>query len=193
MDWSLHRREELSRADYERCLALMEPERRRAVLSVNHEQRREMTVLGEWVVKGELAARFGCPVERVVLRRTPQGKPEAAGLPIHFSISHSRDCLAVAFDSRPVGIDAEGIRPVTEKLARRICTPEDYAFLLGGRDFEAEDEGQRRRFFEIWTAKEAWFKREGTGITRLKGLAYDRIPARHIWRDELLITLVASE
>ena len=71
MDWSLHRLEELTEADYERCVALMEPERRRSVLSVTHEQTRRMTVLGEWVVKRQLAARFGRPVEDITLARTP--------------------------------------------------------------------------------------------------------------------------
>ena len=27
-----------------------------------------------------------------------------------------------------------------------------------------------RRFFEIWTGKEAWFKMQGTGITDLKSV-----------------------
>lgn len=193
MDWQIHHRDELSREDYERCLALMEPERRRAVLSVTHQQTRHMTVLGEWVVKCELAKRVGCPVEEVVLRRTPRGKPEAEGLGIHFSLSHTGPWLAAAFDTRPVGIDAELLRPVTEKLARRICTAGDWDYLLGSSPFDRLDEGQRERFFRIWTAKEAFYKREGTGITGLKELDYAAIPARHVCRDSLLITLVGTQ
>ena len=193
MYWSLHRLGELTEADYERCVALMEPERRRSVLSVTHEQTRRMTVLGEWVVKRKLAARFGRPVEDIALVRTPQGKPYVQGLPMQFSLSHTGTYLAAAFDTTPVGVDAELVRPVSQRLAQRICTRSDWDYLSQGRDFDPQDEGQRRRFFEIWTAKEAWFKREGTGITRLRGLDYAPIPVRHIWQDELLVTLVTAE
>ena len=191
MDWWLHRLDELNTEDERRCMELMTPQRRQSVLRMSHEQRRRASILGEWRVKNELKTRQKRSVESIVLERTEHGKPYAVGLPVHFSISHTGPWVALAVSEEPVGIDAERVRPVTEKLARRICTETDWTYLLAGRDsFDPEDGEQRLRFFRIWTAKEAWFKREGTGITRLRELDYAHIPAQHFQRDELLITIV---
>ena len=190
--WVCHM-DELNGEDERRCMELMTPERRQAVQRIRHTERRHMSVLGEWRVKTVLAQRFGCPVESVVLARTERGKPYAVGLPVHFSLSHTGPWLALAVSDRPVGIDVERLRPVGEKLARRICSPSDWEYLLAGKEaFEAEDGEQRERFFRIWTAKEAWYKREGTGITALRQPDYAAIPAQHFRQGELLITVVAS-
>lgn len=194
MDWSLHRLEELTPQEEERCLELMQPARRSALEGVRHERTRRMSVLGEWVVKNTLARKLGCPIEEVALARTDRGKPYAPDCPIHFSISHTGSWLAAAFHTGPVGIDMELLRPIGEPLARRICTPEDYRWLLGDREcFEAEDQGQRERFFQLWTAREAWYKCRGTGITSLRQPPYAQIPVQHHRQGELLIALVGEE
>lgn len=191
MDWWVCHLDELNWEDERRCMELMNPERRQTVAAMGHPERRRMSVLGEWRVKNELARRFGCPVESVVLDRTEQGKPYAVGLPVHFSLSHTGPWLALAVADRPVGIDVERLRPVTEGLARRVCSQSDWEYLLAGKDgFDPEDGEQRVRFFQIWTAKEAWYKREGTGITALRQLDYAHIPAQHFQQGERLITIV---
>lgn len=67
-----------------------------------------------------------------------EGAPE-----LFVSISHSRNAVAAAVSNRPVGIDIEYIRPVSERLQKRVCKtlPES----------EAE-------FFRFWTEKEAYLK-----------------------------------
>ena len=66
----------------------------------------------------------------------------------------------------------ERIRPVDLRLCRHICVPEETAYLLGdcreSDDRECRDPEVLFRFFEIRTAKEAYFKKCGTGITGLK-------------------------
>ncbi len=74
---------------------------------------------------------------------------------IFISISHSKDMIAAAVSERPVGIDIEYIRPVSEKLRKRICNEADLN----------EDE-----FFKNWTLKEAWLKATDISFSEMLGL-----------------------
>ena len=69
---------------------------------------------------------------------------------MYFSISHSGSFVACAIDSRPVGIDIEAYRNIPDTLAKRICTEEELLFI-----FEKSDKINYKKFFSVWTAKEA--------------------------------------
>ena len=99
---------------------------------------------------------------------------------MEFSITHSGDWVAVAFDTEPIGIDLEVRRPINEKLARRLCTEQDLSHLKG--DFNL-------RLLELWTAKEAHFKRIGTGITNLKSVSYAQLNVQHIVTEDYVISI----
>jgi 4'-phosphopantetheinyl transferase len=52
------------------------------------------------------------------------GKPYFAEFPsVHFSISHCRGLEACVTERCKVGLDAENIRPVDERIAKRFCSP----------------------------------------------------------------------
>ncbi|MDR2610285.1 MAG: 4'-phosphopantetheinyl transferase superfamily protein, partial [Clostridiales Family XIII bacterium] len=103
------------------------------------------------------------------------GKPRFAApelADVHFSVSHSGDYLAIAFSEQEVGVDVEHTsRRHTNAerylaIARRFFAPDEGAYVAGG---DAEDtvtapEDVKRRFFRIWTAKEAFVKYTGEGI-----------------------------
>ncbi len=100
----------------------------------------------------------------------------AAGMGIEFNLSHTLDWAAVVVTHDvPCGIDIELIRPVPEMLdiARRWFAAEEF------RALEELDESMRtRRFFELWTEKEAWLKACGRGIS----LPMNRIVSRNLRR-----------
>ncbi|MBQ8893859.1 MAG: 4'-phosphopantetheinyl transferase superfamily protein [Clostridia bacterium] len=173
MEWFRRKTESLTPTEYDRCLALMEPSRREKTL-------KKASVLGEWMVKTALAERLQLPLEAITLLRTPKGKPYAE-LPLHFSISHSGDWVAVAVDEQPIGIDIEVLRPIDLRITRKVCTEKDLLHLEKG--------DPQLRFFEIWTAKEAYFKRLGTGITDLKGISYTDLKVQHFYEENCIITI----
>lgn len=89
------------------------------------------------------------------------------------NISHSGDMVVCAVDDRPVGIDIEQIRPIDLTVAKRICSVEELLYLFGHRPTEQDftyttDTEILARFFEIWTAKEAYGKCLGSGIGDIK-------------------------
>lgn len=98
----------------------------------------------------------------------PAGQPprlsadQGAGL--HLSLSHSHGWIACAMAPEPVGVDIEVVTrtpaSAVADLAQLACTPAERAELD-----QIADEGQRhRRFVQLWSLKEAWFKQRGTGV-----------------------------
>lgn len=73
------------------------------------------------------------------------GKPFFTNCNLHFSITHSRDIVAVAFSDNPVGLDIEFIKkrnfkPILERLG------------IGHQGIDLE------KFYHIWTEYEAEIK-----------------------------------
>ncbi len=77
--------------------------------------------------------------------------------PLHFSISHCRNAIAVAVSEQPIGIDIETVRPFRSALVARTMNEQEQATILSAAD-------PSRAFTVIWTQKEAVVKWQGTGI-----------------------------
>jgi len=125
----------------------------------------------------ERADRFRVPTARAVLRtllgRTTatdpaavdfdygaRGKPSVADAP-HFNASDSIDTVVVAMASAEIGVDVEGLRslPNPDRLARRICTPDELEQLDALTEKEAD-----AALLRLWTYKEAALKAVGLGL-----------------------------
>ena len=83
------------------------------------------------------------------------GKPYLANADFHFNLSHSGEMAVCAVSSNPVGIDVEETR---EDL--------DYADISNHHFLPSERRKlDRDRFYRIWTAKEAFLKGLGEGLS----------------------------
>lgn len=103
------------------------------------------------------------------------GRPTVAGDDrISFNVSHSGAfaVIAIAADAVTVGIDVEEVRARhrLDALAQRILNDDEHAAWL-----LLDDADERlRSFLQVWTAKEAYLKAIGIGVTtRLRD-----VPAR---------------
>lgn len=92
------------------------------------------------------------------------GKPFlTANDPIHFSITHSSDRVAVAFSRNRVGLDLERVREVdAPALASRFFSPEEAERFDGSTNPDL--------FFKLWTCREAAIKGDGRGLSKLLGI-----------------------
>ncbi len=143
--------------------------------------RRDDTVRSRYVVahgatRSILGARLGVAPETIEISRRCErcgdpahGKPEVTGpgavaaAGVAFSLSHSQALAAVAVvTGARVGIDLEVERPRArlDALAARVLDPEAYADWL-----DIHPAAQLHAFLEQWTAKEAYLKAIGAGIT----------------------------
>ena len=93
------------------------------------------------------------------LARAEQGKPFFPAFPdYHFNLSHSGTFALCAVDEFPVGTDMETIRPHHPKLAQRICSAAELAWL-------EEQVDKLSALCQLWTGKEALGKYHGTALT----------------------------
>lgn len=111
--------------------------------------------------------RFDTPNHRLIPSLGDKGKPWFPALPdFHYSLTHTAGALAstgavaAAVAHRPVGVDAERLRPANHRVAERFFTPRETAFIRAVEGAEGD-----RRFFQVWTRKEACIKMTGQGLS----------------------------
>jgi phosphopantetheinyl transferase len=110
------------------------------------------------------------------ITRGAHGKPyfcEPGLERVFFSLSHTRGYAIICFSDGEIGADCENTRARAgmgarcERIAKRRFTDDERQWMASG---DAEDEtenggGRIGRFFEIWTAKEAYMKYTGNGFS----------------------------
>lgn len=74
----------------------------------------------------------------------------------YFSVSYSGEWMAIAASDQEIGVDIERRRTLLTGALRRCFTERE-------QDYVGDDE---RRFFELWTQKEAYVKYAGLGLKR---------------------------
>jgi 4'-phosphopantetheinyl transferase len=98
---------------------------------------------------------------------TPGGKPSLVPDPcvpsLSFSLSHTHGLVACAIAAgADVGIDVEGVdRDVDGGVPQRFFSARERADLRGC----ASDALRAKRFFDLWTLKEAYIKAIGKGLS----------------------------
>ena len=132
---------------------LMTDKRKEDIKSLTKDSDKKLSIAGEMLAKKGLAELSGINADKIIIEKTPSGKPETSLGGYHISISHSGDYAVCAIDISPIGIDIEKIREVNIKTSKRFCNNEEIDFIYSSKN------GAFHRFFEIWTAKEAEFKR----------------------------------
>lgn len=105
------------------------------------------------LLRQEIARRSQTTPDAIVFEYGPHGKPHCNIQ--HFNISHSGDCLCMAFHDAAVGVDVERIRTRDFKaLGKRFMCPEQWDNFCARSCPENE-------FFACWTAAEALVKHAG--------------------------------
>ena len=129
----------------------------------NSESRRLRYAAGRWLARVLVAAARGIAPEAVALEIDAQGRSSVADDGrLGLSISHCGDWVACALADGPVGIDIELTqRPRGDLLAlaaivHSAAQCEELAVLQGA--------ARLRRFYQLWTLKEAALKCQGGGL-----------------------------
>lgn len=133
-------------------LSCVSAERQEAIARLAADEKRRASLSAALLLRYALETN-GIDRSRLVFLRTEEGKPFLKGSEVEFSLSHSAGGAAVAISEEPVGADLERIREADLSVARLFSPPE--------REYIGEN---RRRFFEIWTKKEAFMKCDGRGL-----------------------------
>ena len=177
MKWYKYDIRDMSENECNKWFSLMSEDKKQKVSRFHFDDDRKRSAIGEMVAKKAIAELCGVPAEEIIFGLEKNGKPYAENADVHFNISHSGNLVVCAVDDKPVGIDVEQIRNIELKVAKRVYTADELFYLFGFHPEEEDfsilpDEKMRLRFFELWTAKEAYLKYTGEGIaSELKTLA----------------------
>lgn len=125
-------------------------------------KRRTQFLAGRVLVRRLLCRTHGGQMSDWSLSARPGIKPVVRGAPdIHVSISHSAGRVVCGLSDRPVGVDIETVKPERDVRALgEMCLHPDECRRLDDMAMG----NQARRFTELWTIKEAWIKRAGSGL-----------------------------
>lgn len=146
-------------AEVTRMLPLVSPQRRAEAQRYTHVHGqfcclRSYLMLTELVGAISPTLDYTCPE----FEYNDYGKPAIKGRPdMQFSISHTKNAIAVVISSAPIGIDIEKIHAPSEALVKKTMNEAEQNRIAQAKNPAAE-------FTSLWTQKEALLKLRGTGI-----------------------------
>ena len=170
MKWYKFDIRKFSDEEYEKWYSLMSEEKKIRVSKFRNIDDKKRTVAGEMLARNAISEICGVNACEIAFLLTEFGKPYVKDLNAEFNISHSNNMVVCAIHNIPIGIDVEEIRPIDLLIAKRVCDEEELKYIFGylpnDEDFKfSEDLAVLKRFFEIWTAKEAHSKCVGKGLS----------------------------
>lgn len=116
------------------------------------------------VIQVYYAEKYGASDEEVQIKKDSRGKPyvtiRGEKSSDFFNISHTSGVGVIIFSNHEVGIDIEMIGNADDRIAQRFFQVNEKQYLHDSTD----DMEYQRRFYEIWTKKEAYLKWNGIGL-----------------------------
>ena len=190
MKWYKYNIEDMTAEIYEKYLGMMDNTRRcRIERKRNHEDRLR-SVAAEMLLRQALSEKFGIYEDAVRILNDERGAPYVDGENIHVSISHSGDYAVCAISDTPVGIDIEKVRPICARVAIGTFSAGEMEYLdTDGNEFS---DGALVRFYEIWTAKEAYSKLDGSGISLKNTVDTTTLSVRRVHFDGYVVSIVCE-
>lgn len=192
MNWEYCNIKDFSDEEYEISYKNLSPTRKKRIDRLKLADDKKRSVAADILVKKILVNEYN--KNDVLLENYENGQPYLKNSGLFVSISHSKDMVVCAVDKNPIGIDIEYIKPITTTLAKRVCTKNEVKYLGLDTEYTGEitDSIMLERFFEIWTGKEAYFKKVGTGITDFKSIEALNLNRKHFKIDNYYVQIVCD-
>lgn len=140
--------------EYEKYLSYASSERIAKIEQLKSDRDKTNALLSHLFARHKASEALNIPFEKVNFVSNEYGKPYIENSNYHFSISHSENTVAFAAHTAPIGIDIQKIED-TISPAIRFFTQNERTYI----------QSDPKRFFEIWTKKEAYVKMLGTGLS----------------------------
>ena len=155
--------ETIDKSIYLTLLSLVSGEKQQRVHNMRFTIDKKLSLYSEVLVRALACQICGLKNHELSFAKNEYGKPYLTGISqFHFNISHTRNAIAVAVANERIGIDIECIKTTDFNIARRFFTKKERLFIQGEADKENET---NKRFYEIWTQKEAYIKFMGKGLS----------------------------
>jgi 4'-phosphopantetheinyl transferase len=142
--------------DAEAREAWLSDSERSLLASFSHPSRKRSFVQGRAAARMAIAAMTGRPRADIQITVEASGAVSPTEPGLYLSIAHSGSLAAAAACPRPIGVDIERVRDVSDGLLRRIAADDERQRL--------DESGLPRPALVCWTLKEAVLKGIGTGL-----------------------------
>ena len=124
-------------------------------------------IVARGILRQLLGSYLNISPDSLIFQYGDRGKPlltESSGNnSLQFNISHSQEYALYGFIyHQPIGVDLEYVREMPDalKIAQRFFSANEYNSIQA-----IAPEKQQQAFFQLWTAKEAYLKAIGTGLS----------------------------
>jgi 4'-phosphopantetheinyl transferase len=131
------------------------------------EQHRQRFIVARGMLRSILGRYLNTAPQEIKFDYTSRGKPLLAqndgSKNLKFNVSHSQELALYGFSwDRQIGVDLEYLRALSdaENIAKRFFTLQEFATLSN-----VALEKKEKAFFQLWTAKEAYLKATGEGLS----------------------------
>lgn len=148
----------LSPSDAPGLVEMLDPHERERLFRFRRTADQARYLTAHALTRRVLGTRLDQPPSSILIDRTcscghPHGKPTIATGPT-FSMTHASTLVGVAVHDRPVGLDVERVRPLSDlsSIAEFACSAR-------------ETVTDATQFFRLWTRKEALLKATGAGLS----------------------------
>jgi len=144
-----------------KLLNFISPKRQKRVLNYVHDSDRRLSLYAALLARRGLSKLTNIPHDQLLFDCRPNHKPRLLSAPEwDFSLSHSEGCILCCISSSDsVGADIEKIQSPPLQIMDMVFHPEEIQFIKNASSLQ-----QPWHFYEIWTKKEAYTKRLGTGL-----------------------------
>ena len=144
---------EMDEKAYEKAYFMMSENRKKRVNSCRFTDDRRRTVAADFLLRELASSWLHKRPEDILIMNDRDGAPCIKDEDVFVSISHSGEYAAAVIGDKRVGIDIEKIRKAEDAVIRRICNEKETAYI-----FDVTGSERDRRFIEVWTFKEAYYK-----------------------------------
>ena len=123
---------------------------------------KKKSIISEIMLK-ELLKEYNIEYDKCVFSISDNGKPYIKNYDIYFSISHSKNYVAVVVSNNNIGIDIEETKEIDNKLLEYISTNEE-------KEFIKLSNNKNNTFLILFTLKESYIKLNDLNLSDLKNI-----------------------
>ncbi|MBO4264735.1 MAG: 4'-phosphopantetheinyl transferase superfamily protein [Clostridia bacterium] len=158
------------------------------------DKRKNEILTGDKLIIYAVKTEYGIDARGLVYKKHENGKPYFENVPFYFSLTHTDTLCAAAFCRNEIGIDAERVTEVKNRIFERVFSDGEKLYINHAKD-------RKRAFFEVWTAREAYLKYDGAGLLcKMSSFECDfqnhtvgGVPFLHFYIDENVICVVGAK
>lgn len=152
--------ENISFFRYERLLSVLPMERQLKIRRYHFDIDRKLSLFSELFVRFLACSILNVENSYIKFGKNEYGKPFLMGSTgFNYNISHTRNAIVVGVSQEPIGVDVEKIRGFERGIADRFFCEDELHYIIANKSDAS------RRFYEIWTKKEAYIKWIGKGLS----------------------------